>query len=868
MPSVNKLRINGVEYDLPGGGGGGTSNYNDLLNKPQINGNTLSGNKTSSQLGLASASDIPTKTSDLDNDSNFITGLTILTYGSSTWNDFITAFNANKVVFVRCGAGTTPGASTKPILAHLVKVEYYNENPRYAEFRFDDYVDQKTYANQDDHIRIYKLFTDNGWTLTTVPVAPRIVAGDGINYNWEENQRERTLTLSLDRASITTVSFEVVQTLPSTGEANVIYLVPKSTAQTNNTYDEYIYTNNDWEKIGDTEIDLSNYYTKTVTNVLLSKKYDVSDTAETNLEAGDYFPFNDVSDVNVPKKKISWGYIKGHLKTYFDTLYTKVTSSAINGNIKINDTETTVYTLPSDVVQDSSYVHTDSNYTATEKNKLSGIASGAEVNQNAFSNVKVGSTTIQADSKTDTLELVAGANVTLTPDATNDKVTISATDTTYSDVTQSVHGLMSTTDKTKLDGISSGAEVNQNAFSNVKVGNSTIQADSKTDTLELVAGANVTLTPDTTNDKVTISATDTTYSLATTSTDGLMSSADKIKVETISTKYDSYDLTEATLANDDKVPFYDTSEDERRNSTWSNIKAKLKTYFDDIYPSKSSLARVATSGYYDDLHNTPSSLPASDVYAWAKAATKPTYTKSEVGLGNVPNVTTNNQTPTFTQASSRANIASGETIATIFGKMMKWYTDLKNVAFSGSSSDINFDSNTDIYEYFLNFWHQNQGVYDTSLSIGYDGIDMQGDDLFELRSHGVRWNNKYKSWNDIISDGGGGLTVTVLWTNPSPTASYTTGTITLSQSLANFRYYGVICRAGKNSNTNVPITISPVSDNAYTYMCTDVNRRRQFSVNSNTTLSVGHCTKWATYGSSTTANDDNYLLPYQIIGIV
>ena len=59
------------------------------------------------------------------------------------------------------------------------------------------------------------------------------------------------------------------------------------------------------------------------------------------------------------------------------------------------------------------------------------VADGAEVNQNAFSNVKVGSTTVAADAKTDTLELVAGSNVTLTPDATNDKVTIAATNTTY-----------------------------------------------------------------------------------------------------------------------------------------------------------------------------------------------------------------------------------------------------------------------------------------------------------------------------------------------------------------------------------------------------------------------------------------------------
>lgn len=70
-------------------------------------------------------------------------------------------------------------------------------------------------------------------------------------------------------------------------------------------------------------------------------------------------------------------------------------------------------------------------YTTTEKNKLSAIQSGAEVNQNAFSSVKVGTSTISADSKTDTLTLEAGANVTITPDTTSDKVTISAKNTVY-----------------------------------------------------------------------------------------------------------------------------------------------------------------------------------------------------------------------------------------------------------------------------------------------------------------------------------------------------------------------------------------------------------------------------------------------------
>lgn len=50
------------------------------------------------------------------------------------------------------------------------------------------------------------------------------------------------------------------------------------------------------------------------------------------------------------------------------------------------------------------------------------------------------------------------------------------------------------------------------------------------------------------------------------------------------------------------------------------------------------LATVATSGNYNDLSNKPTSLPASDVSAWAKAATKPTYTAAEVGA--LPSTTT------------------------------------------------------------------------------------------------------------------------------------------------------------------------------------------------------------------------------------
>ena len=45
---------------------------------------------------------------------------------------------------------------------------------------------------------------------------------------------------------------------------------------------------------------------------------------------------------------------------------------------------------------------------------------------------------------------------------------------------------------------------------------------------------------------------------------------------------------------------------------------------------KPTFATVATSGKYSDLSGTPSSLPASDVYSWAKASTKPSYSWSEI----------------------------------------------------------------------------------------------------------------------------------------------------------------------------------------------------------------------------------------------
>lgn len=50
-------------------------------------------------------------------------------------------------------------------------------------------------------------------------------------------------------------------------------------------------------------------------------------------------------------------------------------------------------------------------------------------------------------------------------------------------------------------------------------------------------------------------------------------------------------------------------------------------------------------------------------------------TKSQVGLGNVPNVATNDQTPTFTQAAALENITTGEKLSIMLGKISKAISD-------------------------------------------------------------------------------------------------------------------------------------------------------------------------------------------------
>lgn len=72
---------------------------------------------------------------------------------------------------------------------------------------------------------------------------------------------------------ITGFEFQIVDSLPSTGENGVIYLISNSgTGQ--NIYDEYIWTGSAYEKIGTTDVDLSNYWSKTDLTAITNQEID------------------------------------------------------------------------------------------------------------------------------------------------------------------------------------------------------------------------------------------------------------------------------------------------------------------------------------------------------------------------------------------------------------------------------------------------------------------------------------------------------------------------------------------------------------------------------------------------------------------
>lgn len=167
---------------------------------------------------------VPTKLSDLTNDDNFVKDANYV----HTDNNYTTA-EKNK----------------------LADLENYDD----TELR-----NQIAQAGKIDTIKVNgaaQAVTNKTVELTIPTNNNQLTNGAGFQTASDVN-----VLIAAAIGNIQGISYEVVSSLPSTGRAGVIYLVANAQTETNNIYDEYIWNVNNYEKIGTTAVDLSNYYTK------------------------------------------------------------------------------------------------------------------------------------------------------------------------------------------------------------------------------------------------------------------------------------------------------------------------------------------------------------------------------------------------------------------------------------------------------------------------------------------------------------------------------------------------------------------------------------------------------------------------------
>ena len=253
---------------------------------------------------------------------------------------------------------------------------------------------------------------------------------------------------------------------------------------------------------------------------------------------------------------------------------------------------------------------------------------------------------------------------------------IPAQDTTYSAATTSTAGLMSASDKTKLNGIATGATANIGTVTQVKVGSTAYNPSSGVVSLpaypttlpasDVYSWAKTSSKPSYTASEVGLGNVGNYKAVSTVASQGLNDTEKSNARANIGAGTSSFSGSYNDLSNKPTIP--------TKTSQLTNDSG-YTTNTGTVTGVKVGSTSYSPSSGIVSLPAYPTTLPASDVYSWAKASSKPSYTASDVGLGNVGNFkavsTVASQGLSSTEKSNaRANIGAGTS------------------SFSGSYSDL------------------------------------------------------------------------------------------------------------------------------------------------------------------------------------
>lgn len=139
-----------------------TGDYNDLENTPEL----FSGDYE-----------------DLTNKPTIPPTMTILSYGNSTWSDFLAAYNSNTVVYCRASSNSNPATGSQTRMAFMAYVNNAT-NPTEVEFQYYRSVSSHSDNQQGDQVYVYKLNSSNKWTVTVRQSFTKVVAGTNMTSSW------------------------------------------------------------------------------------------------------------------------------------------------------------------------------------------------------------------------------------------------------------------------------------------------------------------------------------------------------------------------------------------------------------------------------------------------------------------------------------------------------------------------------------------------------------------------------------------------------------------------------------------------------------------------------------------------------------
>lgn len=152
------------------------------------------------------------------------------------------------------GGGEADSVNWQNVVGRPTKLsEFTNDQNFQTDTQVEQAITSKGYltAVPDEYVTDTEL---NGKGYQTSSQVESAIASKGYQTSEQVQQAINSAV-----SGITGIEFSVVEELPGTGKKGVIYLLSNlGTGQ--NVYDEYIWVESKYEKIGTTEVDLSNYY--------------------------------------------------------------------------------------------------------------------------------------------------------------------------------------------------------------------------------------------------------------------------------------------------------------------------------------------------------------------------------------------------------------------------------------------------------------------------------------------------------------------------------------------------------------------------------------------------------------------------------